>query len=71
MVIFGFGRKESDQVKALNTLNNQIRELWKFLYDEKSVASNVDMTKTEVMDQIIKLQDTMNEAVRRLCGLEY
>ena len=65
MSIFGW---RSDAVLALKACNDELRRLHTLLYKEHL---DFDMTKTEVMDRIVKLQDTMNEGVRRLCGLEY
>ena len=64
MSIFGW---RSDAIRALKTCNDELRRMHKLLYSNEIF----DMTKTEMMDRIVILQDTMNEGVRRLCGLEY
>jgi len=65
MSIFGW---RSDAIRALKTCNDELRRMHELLYSNDIVF---DMTKTEMMDRIVKLQDTLNEGVRRLCGLEY
>lgn len=66
MTLFGW---RSDAIRALKTCNDELRRMHKLLCSEE--AMNIDMTKTEMMDRIVLLQDTLNEGVRRLCGLEY
>ena len=68
--MFIFGRKDSEDIRALKTLNDELRRMYGLLYN-KACNSDIDMTKTELMDRIIKLQDTLNEGVRKICGLEY
>lgn len=65
MSIFGW---RSDAVMALKVCNDELRRLHVLL---ASKHLDFDMTKTELMDRIVILQDTVNEGVRRLCGLEY
>jgi len=64
-----FGQKYSEDIKALKTLNDELRRMYELLCGKD--LSDIDMTKTELMDRIIKLQDTLNEGVRKICGLEY
>jgi len=66
MALFGW---RMDAVRALKTCNDELRRMHKLLLSE--TYSEIDMTKTEMMDRIVILQDTINEGVRRLCGLEY
>lgn len=63
-----FGR-ESDAARALKACNDELRRMHKLLSDDHCLIG-IDVTKTELMDRIIKLQDTLNEGARRLCGLE-
>ena len=66
MALFGW---RMDATRALKTCNDELRRMHKVLYSKTAV--NIDMTKTEIMDRIVILQDTVNEGTRRLCGLEY
>lgn len=65
MSLFGW---RTDAILALKTCNDELKRMHKLLYVKEI---DFDMTKTEIMDRIVKLQDTINEGVRRLCGLEY
>lgn len=65
MGIFGW---RGDAIVALKTCNDELRRMHNLLYRENL---DFDMTKTEVMDRIDVLQTTLNEGVRKLCGLEY
>lgn len=65
MSIFGW---RSDAFLALKTCNDELRRMHKLLY-VKNI--DFDMTKTEIIDRITILQDTLNKGVRKLCGLEY
>ena len=65
MSIFGW---KSDAVMSLKYLNDELRRMHQLL-DRHNI--DFDMTKTEIMDRIVKLQETFNEGVRKLCGLEY
>ena len=66
MTMFGW---RYNAIVALKTCNDELRRMHMLLYAEDKI--NMDMTKTEMMDRIVILQDTLNEGVRRLCGLEY
>jgi len=68
MRFFGvkFG-KDNYRVSALKACNDELRRM----HNRLSEPNHFDMTKTEMMDRIVMLQDTLNEGVRRLCGLEY
>jgi len=65
MSIFGW---KADAVMALKYLNDELRRMHVLLYSHNV---DFDMTKTEIMDRIVKLQETFNEGIRKLCGLEY
>jgi len=63
---------ESNLITELNFGNFSVE----VRYNQESIAEEMDyrdfdMTKTEIMDRIVKLQETFNEGVRKLCGLEY
>jgi len=62
-----FGRRY-DEIIVLKICNDELRRLHKLMDRE---YLDFDMTKTELMDRIVKLQDTVNEGVRKFCGLEY
>jgi hypothetical protein len=66
MSLFGW---RMDAIRALKMCNDELRRMHELLYSNTSLE--IDMTKTEIMDRIVILQDTVNEGVRRLCGLEY
>jgi len=65
MGIFGW---RGDAIVALKVCNDELRRMHNLLYSKEV---HFDMTKGEMMDRIVILQDTVNEGVRRLCGLEY
>ena len=62
MSFFGW---RSDAIIALKICNDELRRMHKFLYAD---ISDIDITKTEIMDIITKLQGTMNEVVRKPNG---
>ena len=65
MIIFGW---RGDAVAALINCNKELKRMHKLL-NCKNI--DFDMTKTEIMDRIIKLQNTLDEGTRKICGLEY
>lgn len=66
MSLFGW---RMNAIRSLKICNDELRRMHELLCAKE--LSDIDMTKTEVMDRIVILQDTVNEGVRKLCGLEY
>ena len=65
------GDWRKDAVDALELTNQELSRMHQMLKDWDDDYIHLDMTRNELLERIINYQDTLLEATRRLCGLEY
>jgi hypothetical protein len=71
MRILGRDSWREDAKNALDACNEELIRMHKLLLSNDDIIDHMSMTRDQMMERIIKIQDTLIEGTRRLCGLEY
>ena len=69
-----FGDWRQDAVDSLKVCNDELKRMHVLMRNYVADPGKwyaADITLSEVMDRIIKIQNTMLEVTRKLSGLEY